>query len=88
MSIQNNYEGSIPEIGGVLHLNTGNFINKIRFDMFCERLAMYIMKEFINSPDVAVIMKDIKENPAAIFELHNKLDDLTEEEKRSMTTET
>ena len=42
------FEGATLMIDGVLGLRSKNVTKKIAFDVFCEKVGIYIMKEFNN----------------------------------------
>ena len=57
-STQRDFEGSTPEIGGVLGLRSENVSKKINYDKFCKKINTYIMKEFRGGEYVVGITKD------------------------------
>ena len=45
-STPRDYAGAVPEIGGILALRSENLTHKVNYDIFCEKLGVYIMNEF------------------------------------------
>ena len=77
------FEGTTPKIGGVLGLRSENVTKKIAFDVFCEKVGIYIMKEFNNGENVIEVLQHPDTKVVTDFQNNNKPKELTEEEKES-----
>ena len=44
-STSRDFEGATPKIGGILALRSENITKKVNYDVFCEKLATYVMNE-------------------------------------------
>jgi len=80
-SVTKGYEGDTPELGGVLGLHTENVDKKVSFHVFCEKLGIYIMKNFDQGEDVFSITTSIDADPVADYKTDNKPEQMTDEEK-------
>ena len=78
-----NFEGSTPNIGGVLALRSENVTKKVNYDKFCEKLRSYIMREFKGGEYVVDILKDPSVDIADEYRKSSKPTDLTSAEKSS-----
>ena len=52
------YAGTVPKIGGILALCSENLNNKVNYDVFYEKLGVYIMNEFKNGEHIVQVVKD------------------------------
>ena len=82
-STPRDFEGVTPKIGGVLALRSENMLQKVSYDIFCEKLGVYIMNEFKGGENVVEITKDHTIDIISSFESNNKPTELTDEEKKS-----
>lgn len=78
-----NFQGATPKIGGVLGLRSENVTEKVAFDVFCEKVSIYVMTEFKNGENVVEVLKDHDTKVIDDFQKGNKPEELTEEEKKS-----
>ena len=80
-STPRDYEGATPKIGGILGLRSENMTNKVSYDIFREKLSIYVMNEFKNGEHIVEVTRDPLVD---ILKSHNdkfKLKELTDEEK-------
>ena len=56
-STPRDFEGVTPKIGGVLALRSENMTKKVNYDIFCEKLGVYIMNEFKGGENVVEVTK-------------------------------
>ena len=77
------FEGATPSIGGILALRSENIVKKVNYDSFCEKLGVYIMREFKNGENVVEITKNPSEDVVKNFETIYKPTELSDEEKKS-----
>ena len=76
------FEGVTPKIGGILALRSENMTKKVNFDVFCEKLGVYVMNEFKGGENVVEITKRQTIDIVSSFEKESKPVQLTEEEKK------
>ena len=53
------FKGAMPKIGGILALRSENMTNKVNYDIFCEKLGVYIMNEFKGGENVVEVTKKL-----------------------------
>ena len=82
-SVQKDFEGATPSIGGILALRSENVTMKVNFDKFCEKLETYIMKEFKGGEYVVDVLKEPGKDIIEAYKKTSKPADLTTEEKKS-----
>ena len=58
MSTPKDFEGATPKIGGILALRSENMTNKVNYDIFCEKLGIYIMNDFKGGENVVEVTKN------------------------------
>ena len=75
------FEGATPKIGGVFGLCSKNVTKKITFDVFCEKISIYIMPEFNNGENDIEVLQHPDTKIVKDFQNNNKPKELTEEEK-------
>ena len=80
------FEGVTPQIGGVLGLRSENMTKKVNYDIFCEKLGVYIMNELKGGENVVGVTKDQTIDIISSFQKENKPIELTTEEKRALLT--
>ena len=51
------FEGVTPKIGIILALRSENVTRKVNYDIFCEKLGVYIMNEFKGGENVVEVTK-------------------------------
>ena len=56
-STSRDFEGVTPKIGGVLALRSENMLKKVNYDIFCEKLGVYMMNEFKGGENVVEVTK-------------------------------
>ena len=83
-STPRDFEGVTPKIGGVLALRSENMTKKVNYDIFCEKLGIYIMNEFKGGENVVEATKNQAIDIISSFEKENKPVELTEDEKKSI----
>ena len=62
MTTSRDFEAATPGIGGDLVLRSVNNVEKVTYDVFCEKLGIYTMKDFKNSEHIIEVTKDPKED--------------------------
>ena len=77
------FEGATPSIGGILALRSENIVKKMNYDSFCEKIGVYIMKEFKNRENFNEVTKNPLEDVIKNLEANSKPIELTNEEKKS-----
>ena len=77
------FEGVTPKIGGILALRSENMTKKVNFDIFCEKLGIYVMNEFKGGENVVEVTKRQTTDIISSFEKENKPIELTNEEKNN-----
>ena len=77
------FEGAMPKIGDILALRSENMTNKVNYDIFCEKLGVYIMNEFKGGENVVEVTKNYAIDIISSFETNNKTVELSEAEKKS-----
>ena len=76
------FEGVTPKIGGILALRSENMTMKVNFDVFCEKLGVYVMNEFKGGENVVEVTKRQTIDIISSFEKESKPVELTDEEKK------
>ena len=82
-STPRDYEGATPKIGGILTLRSENMTKKVSYDIFCEKLRIYVMNEFKNGEHIVEVTRDPSVD---VLKSHNdkfKPKELTAKEKLS-----
>ena len=51
------FGGATPKIGGILALRSENMTHKVNYDIFCEKLGIFIMNEFKGGENVIEAIK-------------------------------
>ena len=82
-NLPRDYAGVTPKIGGILALRSENMTNKVNYDIFCEKLGVYIMNDFKGGENVVEVTKNHAIDIISSFETNNKPIKLTAEEKKS-----
>ena len=77
------FKGAMPKIGGILALRSENMTNKVNYDIFCEKLGVYIMNEFKGGENVVEVTKNYAVDIISSFDTNNKPVELSEAEKKS-----
>ena len=77
------FEGATPSIGGILALRSENIVKKVNYDSFCDKLGVYIMREFKNGENVVEVTKNPSEDVVNIFEAVYRPTELSDEDKKS-----
>ena len=80
--VSKNFEGSNPEISGVLALQIDKTYKKVKYYTFCDRLHMYVIKTLVSGEDVVYVTKYTNINPVDIYTSENQSEDITYNEKR------
>ena len=75
-STSKDFEGATPKIGAILALRSENITKKANYDVFCEKLAIYVMNELKNGDAIVEVTKTHDADIIADFETHNKPKDL------------
>ena len=62
-----NYEGSIPEVGGILAFKHEKLDNKLQFQVFMEKMDTYVLSNFKDISDIVPLFtKIVDPKPAFI----------------------
>ena len=69
-------------MNGVLGLRTKKVDKKVTFEIFCEKLDTYIMRELKNGEAVVVVTRDKKTVPLVVFNKENIPDELTGKDQK------
>ena len=77
------FEGATPKIGGILALRNENVAKKINYDVFCEKLGVYVMNELKGGENVVEVTRNQERDIISSFETVNKPVELNEDEKKS-----
>ena len=64
----------MPKIGGILALRSENMTNKVNYDIFCEKLGVYIMNEFKGGENVVEVTKTMM---STLFRLLRRITSLS-----------
>ena len=54
------FKGEQPGISAVLVTRTNNIENKVKINIFCEKLGNYILREITNTSEVVCVVRDMK----------------------------
>ena len=77
------FEGATPSIGGILALRNEIIVKHLNYNYFCEKLGIYIMKEFKNRENVIEVTKNSLEDVIKNFKADLNPIELTNKEKKS-----
>ena len=83
MSTPKDFKGATPKIGGILDLRNENMTHKVNYDIFFEKLGIYIMNDFKGGENVVEITKNQDTDIISSFQTMNKPVELTEDERLS-----
>ena len=81
------FKGVIETFGEVIALRYNRVDLNKYFDVFCEKIINYSIKEINNDEGVLVLIKGLKE-PKSLFAFNNNTKDLTAEEEKSEVNKT
>ena len=76
-----NYEGSIPEVGGIIALKYEKFDKKLQFQVFMDKVSNYTLSNFKDGGDLTPLFKKQK-NSTKSFDKKIISSPLTEEQKK------
>ena len=76
-STTRDFEEATPKIGGILALRSENVTKKVNYDIFCEKLYIYVMNELKDGNVIVQVVKNPETNIIDGFEKNNKPKELS-----------